>query len=321
MKQRIWSNPPRYKGPRRLRNRRVINAFKTMASGLAAIAPDACSAERLSNVRLVLDYLVTDDGKAEIRYSINPVFDDFVAVRDAMNDGDREEIAESLDLLESDVKKLSNLIRERVAETPWSYEIDGHILKYMQKVSVVRELYKRSEDDRRRKHKQKAKAESDLVVAKTASERERLERKIRKFTTYCIAKDRATSTFEDILDELDELTEFAKCSPALAKRINSVVNLKAVADFYAHPQKAQREREKIKNELYYIIKSLEKQDVVTETWSAVLYGTEKTNVSEDPVFEEIALKKHSDQPGTDANPETAAINGQNKNTYKGEQRS
>ena len=273
MKNKAWKRPPTYGGIRNgASNRKVTRAFAVMAQGLAVTTTDIPVRERLKTVQRVLEYRTADKGKADIRFFINPVFDDFIALRDAMNDGEGEEIEECLTLLESDVKKLSDLIREGVAVTPWSDETNRHVLKFMQKVAVVREMFKHSEDVLRRALKRKEKAEIDLSGAKTASDRSRLERKVRRYTTYCASSDLAILTLEDILDELDELTDIAKKSPAMARRINSVVNLKKASDIYAHPLKAQQEREKIKEELYYIVRSLEKQNAQTEAWGAVLYG-------------------------------------------------
>ena len=271
MKKQIWKRPPSYYGYRS--NKRILAVFAVMAQGLAATSDDRAISERLKDLQHRLEYRIGDNGHADVQFFVNTVFDAFLDVREAMDDCDKAELEAAMHLLEADIKKLTDLIREEVAVTPWDDETDRRVVKLIENTASIRTIYKRTVDDLRRMRKKRDKVSAELLTAeRVGAERERLELKERRLSTYCDSREKAVKTLEDILDELDELATLAHNAPALAGRANRRIKIKRLADFYVHPLKAQAQREKLKGELRFIIRSVDKTVEVTDDWGAVMYG-------------------------------------------------
>lgn len=112
----------------------------------------------------------------------------------------------------------------------------------------------------------------ELMVECDERTKHRLENKERRSYTYCEMRGTALDVLEDVLDELSELEDTAKASPSLAGRINRLINVKRLGDFYANPIKAQKQREKLKGELLYIIQSVAKSKRYGDDWVSVMYA-------------------------------------------------
>lgn len=82
----------------------------------------------------------------------------------------------------------------------------------------------------------------------------------------------ALEVIEDIFDELSELADTAQSSPRLAGRINRLINIKLLGDFYANPIKSQKQREKLKVELLCIKKSIANGKQYGDSWASILYA-------------------------------------------------
>lgn len=271
MKKQIWKRPPSYHGYHS--NKRVLAVFAVMAQGLAATSDDRAIAERLTDLKHRLEYRIGDKGHADVQFFVNTVFDDFLDVREAMDGRERSELEAALHLFETDVKKLTDLIREEVSVTPWDDETDHRVAKLIENTASIRTIFKRIVDDLRRMRKKRDKASSELLTAvQYGTDRERLALRERRLNTYCASREKAVKSLEDILDELDEIATLARNTPTLAGRANRRIKIKRLADFYVHPLKAQAQREKLKGELLFIIKSVDATDGATNDWGAVLYG-------------------------------------------------
>ena len=274
MKKQIWKRPPSYYGYRS--NKRILAVFAVMAQGLAATSDDREISERLKDLQHRLEYRIGDNGHADVQSFVSIVFDDFLDVREAMDDCDKAELESAMRLLEADIKKLTDLIREDVAVTPWDDETDRRVVKLIENTASIRTIFKRTVDDLRRMRKKCEKVSAELLTAeRTGAERERLELKERRLYAYCDLREKAVKSLEDIKDELEELATLAHNTPALAGRANRHIKIKRLADFYVHPLKAQAQREKLKGELLFIIQSVDKTVEVTDEWGAVMYGKEK----------------------------------------------
>ena len=290
MKKRIWQSPPRYYGYRS--NKRILAVFAVMAQGLAATSDDRAISERLKDLQHRLEYRIGDKGHADVQFFVNTVFDDFLDVREAMDERDEAELKSAMRLLEADIKKLTDLIREEVAATPWDDENDRRVAKLLENTANIRTIFKRTVDDLRRMRKKRDKVSAELlIVERVGAERERLELKERRLSTYCDSREKAVKSLEDILDELEELAVLAHNVPALAGRVNRRINIKKLADFYVHPLKAQAQREKLKGELLFIIRSVDETVKMTDEWGAVIYG-DKQGASASPIS---AARKGSGQ--------------------------
>ena len=271
MKNQIWKRPPSYRSWRS--NKRVLTVFAVMAQGLAATSDDRAISERLKDLQHRLEYRIGDKGHADVQFFVNTVFDDFLDVREAMDERDKAELESEMHLLEADIKKLTDLIREEVAVTPWDDETDRRVVKLIENTASIRIIFKRTVDDLRRMRKKCEKVSAELLTAeRVGAERERLELKERRLSTYCDSREKAVKSLEDILDELEELATLAHNTPALAGRANRHIKIKRLADFYVHPLKAQAQREKLKGELLFIIQSVDKTVEGTDDWGAVMYG-------------------------------------------------
>jgi oligoribonuclease (3'-5' exoribonuclease) len=112
-----------------------------------------------------------------------------------------------------------------------------------------------------------------MTTEQSSIEYESLKLKNKRLNTFCVSREKAIKSLEDILAELDEIKTLAHNSPALASRVNRRIKIKLIADFYVHPLKAEKQREKLKGELLYIIKSVSETDEMTKTWEPILYDS------------------------------------------------
>lgn len=269
-KREIWKRPPKYHGSND--NNKALQRFATMASGLAAISDNPRIKSRLMDLQQRLQYRVRNGSNADVGYYIPAIFEDFLLLREAISSEHKTEIEIYLQQLEKDTQKLSDLVRNNVLVTPWDDSVDSRVAKLMQKNNEIRNVYRRNADYLRRMRQQLSRIETELLTM-PAGEEERLELQARRLTTYCESREKAVRTLADITAELDELISLSKSSPKLASQVNRMIKIRCLADFVVHPIKAQRQREKLKQELYYIVRSVDKSAELTATWNDVLYPT------------------------------------------------
>ena len=105
MKKQIWKYPPPHYGHRS--NKCILPIFAVMALIFATISDDKAISERLKDLQYRLQYCIEDNGHADVQFLINAVFDDFLNVREAMDERDKTELESAMRLLEADIKKLT----------------------------------------------------------------------------------------------------------------------------------------------------------------------------------------------------------------------
>lgn len=270
MKKSPWLRPPAYHGGRS--NKSVLSTFSTMVSGLAVTVHSKSASERLKTLKHRIEFQRDGANGADIGSFISIVFDDLIAVRDLDIDGSKSEFDTAVKLLEEDIDKMLSCIKEGVAAAPWSDDTDRRVVKFAVKVVALKSIHKRAYADYIRMRNIHENVKKELEIERDERTRRRLEAKERRTYAYCDMRNTALDVLEDILDEISELEETAKSSPSLAGRINRLINVKRLGDFYASPIKAQKQREKLKNELLYIIRSIDKGDEYGKKWAAVMYS-------------------------------------------------
>lgn len=276
MKRRnIWKGPPSYGGYRS--NKRVLRTFAVMAQGLAVIVNNPTFTKRLIDLSSLMRYRGGDRSHADVQFFVGIVFEDLLSVREEAGNGDHTELEAAINQLEDDVSKLSDLLRNDVPITPWEESIDRRVARLFQNMEGIRIIYRRTVEDLRREKKKLETIGVKLLMAETTgTERARMELRERRMAAYCTLREQAVTVLEDILEELQVLTGLARSVPALAGWANRRLHVKRLADFYVRPIQSQRQRERLKGQLAYIIRSAEELSESVQAWNAVLYGSENT---------------------------------------------
>ena len=274
-RRNIWKRPPPYGGYHS--NKRVLQIFAVMAQGLAVIVNNPMFAKRLIDLSSLMRYRSGDRSHADVQFFVGIVFEDLLSVREEAGNGDHTELEAALNQLEDDVSKLSDLIRNDVPITPWEESVDRRVARLFQNTEGIRTIYRRTVEDLRREKKKLETIGVKLLTADTTgSERARMELREHRIAAYCSLREQAVTVLEDILDELQVLMELARNAPALAGWANRRLHVKRLADFYVRPIQSQRQRERLKGQLAYIIRSAEESSESVQAWNAVLYGGENT---------------------------------------------
>ena len=274
-RRNIWKRPPPYGGYHS--NKRVLQIFAVMAQGLAVIVNNPMFAKRLIDLSSLMRYRSGDRSHADVQFFVGIVFEDLLSVREEAGNGDHTELEAALNQLEDDVSKLSDLIRNDVPITPWEESVDRRVARLFQNTEGIRTIYRRTVEDLRREKKKLETIGVKLLTADTTgSERARMELREHRIAAYCSLREQAVTVLEDILDELQVLMELARNAPALAGWANRRLHVKRLADFYVRPIQSQRQRERLKGQLAYIIRSAEESSGSVKAWSAALYGSENT---------------------------------------------
>ncbi len=264
-----WVNPPNYYGGRS--NKRVLKTFSAMLRGLSVVMKDKHCSDRLQTILHRIEFQLDSANGPDIGFFVNAVFEDIVNIRDVEVDGTKSELASAMRLLEEDVERMLACIKEGVIITPWSDEIDKRIVKFTAKIAALKTIYKRTVSDYERVKNVHTAVMRELSGPTDERARRRLEAKAHRSYTYLSMRATAAEVLDEILEELTQLEETAKSSPSLAGKINRIINVKKIGDFYGKPIRSQRHREKVKNELYYIIKNVENGKTFSARWSTVLY--------------------------------------------------
>ena len=270
MKKPTWRKPPGYHGEHS--NKRVLRTFSTMVGGLAVIVHNKSAAERLKTLKHRIEFQRDSANGADISSFISIVFDDLIALRDLDIDRSKSEFDAAVKLLEEDIDKMLLCIKEGLSVAPWADDTDRRVVKFSVKVAALKSIHKRAYADYIRMKSIHDDVLKELVVECDERTKRRLESKERRSYAYCDMRGTALDVLEEILDELAAIEETAKSSPSLAGRINRLINVKRLGDFYANPIKAQKQRKKLKGELLYIIQSVTKGKQYGDDWAGVMYS-------------------------------------------------
>lgn len=273
-KKQTWGRQPTYRNGKH--NKRALKAFSDMASGMAIIVNDRKAAERLVAIKQKIDYQLDSANGADISLYVNSVFNDFISLRDVAGDGTKDELNDAVSVLEADITVMLGLIRAKVEVTPWDEQQDKRVVRFEQKVSSVKSIYKRTSDDYKKVHTQYEQAGMALYAPNEPMIKQRLESKVKRLGAYCESRQTALSVLGRILDELTELESYAKNSPALAGRIGRLINITALADFYSRPVKSQAQREKLEGELLFIMQNVGLAFKQGNNMDEVMYGKQKS---------------------------------------------
>lgn len=274
-RRNIWKRPPSYCGYHS--NKRVLQTFAVMAQGLAVIVNNPTFAKRLIDLSSLMRYRSCDRGHADVQFFVGIVFEDLLTVREEAGNGDHTELEAALKQLEDDVSKLSDLIRNNAPVAPWEEGVDRRVARLFQNTEGIRTIYRRTVEDLRREKKKLETIGVKLLTADTTgSEPARMGLRERRIAAYCSLREQAVTVLEDILDELQVLMELARSVPALAGWVNRRLHVKRLADFYVRPIQSQRQRERLKGQLAYIIRSAENSSESVKAWNVALYGSENT---------------------------------------------
>ncbi len=270
MRKDLWVSPPLYGGKRN--NKKILREYSAMVALLAISADKKPAKQRLTILKQKIDFRRAKSNGADISGFVDTVYYDIIAVRDLGMYGSNAEYNAAIHLLESDIDKMLACIKDKLVSTPFADNVDRRVIKFTIKVENLKAMYKRTYQDYTRVKLAHDGVMKDLGAHTDSHMKQQLESRERRMHTYCELRESALDTLAEIIGELEMLVDTAKVSPSLAGRINRLINVKRLGDFYANPIRAQKQREKLKSELLYIIQSVTKSKQYGDDWAAVMYS-------------------------------------------------
>ena len=272
-KKSVWGSPPSYGGPGD--NKRAICRLSKMCFGLSAMtsANRSTVARRLESIGTSLRIKISIAGhKAFIFANVIDIYEDLTSLRSALCDADNAgEVEHYLNSLEANVKVLGTFLEHEIDESPMEANMNRFVRKFVSKKSAVETIERATEsslaDAERKLHR------LQLSETRTERERSRKEQKIANLKGFIKVRQSAADTLDSIVDRLNELEDTARLSPGLARRLNRLIHLKLLADFYDKPLRSQKEREALYMHLYYLAQNQINGEIETNKLNGLLNQT------------------------------------------------
>lgn len=283
----IWNSPPPYKGPSS--NKKVIKDLANMSNGLAAMATakQPSVARRLISLGdTLMIYAASAGRKAFILANVIAIYDALINLRSSLSDGGNAyETDGYLSDLESHVKVLGVFLERGVSNSPLDARLNRSVIKFIEKKAAVESIARATEHSL-------ANAERKLcqlrkACGNTPREKRSIAQAIMRVSSFINARRAAVDTLSSIVDSLKELEDTARLSAGLSKRINRIIRLKPLADFYDRPVHSQRECDKLYQHLYYLIQNQIKTCGHTAEWNGVIdqFAKSSIHINEDSSVE------------------------------------
>lgn len=311
MKQTRWKAPPKYGGA--MSNKRMLKYFSEMAYGLAAIAAAKYSdtARKLERMGDTLSLNAeTASRKANIQALTSSIFDDFIFLRDSIIEGGSETtVSTALSELSADITAMNKFLEENITASPLDEFTDRRVAKFISKKEGVKSVCRIAEKSLTSAQKKREGLSSDVESVVT---QRRVAMRMQQLDSTIATQTDAVVALSSIVDKLELLTDYAKMSPTLAKDINRKIRLKPLGDIFYQPIKSKAERDKLNDELYYIIKNIKVTLGEEETRNDVLYGRKPDEETKQVIPEPQTDKKKAQKPKTtsaqEENPIKKSIN-------------
>lgn len=254
-KQSVWKYPLSYSGPRD--NKQAISQLSKMCFGLSALAHGDLTvvAKKIETIGVLLQIKISMAGrKAFIFANITDIYEDLTSLRSVLCDADNEgEIEYYLNSLEKDVSLLGNFLEYEIDDSPMNANMNRSVRRFIAKKAAVETIARATKNSLIEAEKKLDR----LRRLKTSNDYEkgRKVQKIANLSAFIKARQNAVDTLDSIVDRLSELEDTARLSPGLARRLNQLVHIKPLADFYDKPLRSQRERESLYMHLYYLVQN------------------------------------------------------------------
>lgn len=291
-----------------INNKRMLKYFSEMAYGLAAIAaakyPDeARKLERMGDTLSVNAEMASR--KANIQALTSSIFDDFIYLRDSIIESNSATAVDTaLFELSADVTAMNKFLEENITASPLDEFTDRRVAKFITKKEGVKSVCRMAEKSLTSAQRKREGLSTDVESVVT---QRRVAMRMQQLDSTIATQTDAVVALSSIVDKLELLTDYAKMSPALAKDINRKIRLKPLGDIFYQPLKAKAERDKLNDELYYIIKNIKIALGEEETWSDVLYGRKPEEETEQATPEVKTNKMKVQKPKTTPAQEVTPI--------------
>lgn len=251
-----WESPPQYRGAKH--NKRAVKSLAQMCFGLSAMATAAQPnvARKLESFGTSLTIKAASTGhNAFIQANIFAVFEDLTNLRAALfDDGNESEVEIWLNSLEANIKVLDTFLEREIDDSPLEAHFNRNIRKFIAKKSAVESIARATESSLATAQRKLSRIQLENI--QDSREKIRVKRKIANLKSFIRLRIAAADTFSSIVDRLNEIEDTAKLSPGLARRVNRLIKLKPLADFYDKPMRSQQERDKLYAQLYFITQNI-----------------------------------------------------------------
>lgn len=254
MKKR-WKRP-RYSAPRH--NRRALTTLASMMYALAATLACKCSSDITAAADALRMGAATAGRTTYIGAEVDHMFRVLEDIRAHFFEGEAD-LGSFVAELKTAVRGTLALLEIR-AEYPLGTVPDKRSQRFRNRVSAVRGiLYTVNRD------LAAARRRYDALPPDRAEERKMLAGRI-------ATRRRAARTLERILFGLDEVAQTADVSPSLVRRLASLIDVKALGDFFYRPVRARRAADRLLAELGYVYGNISELDESTRVSGRVLDG-------------------------------------------------
>lgn len=255
MKRSNYDAPTKYGGPRD--NKRAIGELSDKCFGLSAMvsANRPAVERRLERIGTSLKIKASVAGhKAFIFANVINIDEDLAGLRSALCEGNNKgEVDHYLKSLEADIDVLGTFLEHEIGNSPMEANMSRAVRKFIIKKSAVEAIARATESSLSNAENELRRLTREAV--NNEHEARCHEQRIVSLKSLIKGRQSAAQALDSIVIRLNQLIDTARLSPGLARRLNRLIRLKPLADFYDKPIHSQKERETLYLHLYYLIQN------------------------------------------------------------------